>query len=118
MKKIGLSFSRMILAIGVVIALTPCIFCQSTTIIQQVKMEGCTMHHSQTGGDCCHHGKSQDSFCRTMNQSAVPTAHVPVVLAPAVVSFAVPLYTMEFSSLAVFKSAFDTSPPRTTVLRI
>jgi hypothetical protein len=118
MKKIGLSFGRMILAIGVVIALTPCIFCQSTTIIQQVRMEGCTMHHSQTGSDCCHHGKSQSSFCRTMNQSTVSAAHAPVVSAPAVLSFAVPLYTMEFSSLSVFKSAFNTSPPRTSVLRI
>lgn len=118
MRRLFLILHRTVLAAGVLVALTPCAICQVGSAGPMAQIEGCPMNHSGGKEDCCHHGKTQNSYCKAMNQSAVQAAHAPsVAVSPS--SFSVlTMVSIEFQIASAFVPALDISPPRTMVLRI
>jgi len=76
-KKISLLFSRMVLTLGVMVALTPCGICSTAAQANMLSMKSCGME-TMSGMKCCQSSKSksQSPMCKTMNQSSVtPSVH-------------------------------------------
>ena len=118
MRKPFITLSRMVLALAVLLALTPCLACEKAEAAgasQPCAMDG-HMH-----GDCCHSHRAPNPFCRVMNQASVSLDQVQVV--PAVVPVMLhPLPLSLLPACGVAAEAFPaptTSPPRSSpILRI
>ncbi|HUO57726.1 MAG TPA: hypothetical protein VMV05_06070 [bacterium] len=108
MAKFFILIQRAALIAGVLVALTPCNFCQKAGMASTA-MAHCSMKH-KTGHDCCR-SKKTSPFCQVMDQSSVPAASVQVH-APAV-----QVAPFEFAALPVlrtvqaFSAVSSSSPP-------
>ena len=113
MFKLFTMLHRAILVVGVVVALTPCGLCQASQSSMGTSGPTCHMDHGMAKDGCCHHSKSQDPFCKIMNQSSVQVVShglemisMPIVQfasSPMVMPKALPLTPLVF---------LDTSPQR------
>ena len=110
MRKTLLIIHRIVLTLGVVLALTPCGFCQKG-MTQASK--ACSMTHMSGKMDCCHKAKSRSPFCQVMDQSSVSVSSVHVDSAAVqTASIEIPAFKFvqaEFVSSVVPSSS---SPPR------
>ncbi|HEY5038381.1 MAG TPA: hypothetical protein VIJ93_04835 [bacterium] len=67
MRKAVSLLNRIALILGLLVALTPCGFCNASSMSQ---MKACSMEHMD-GMKCCHSKKSQSPLCKVMDQSSV-----------------------------------------------
>ena len=118
MRKVFLTLQRLFLALGILVALTPCAMCPKTGASHAATP--CSMGHMNGKASCCHQAKSSNPFCKMMDQSSVQTAKAQadaaVVSAVSAVVPGPPVLTAPWIS-----SAFPSgcSPPRSSpVLRI
>ena len=112
MKKILSMISRMVLALGVLVALTPCNICKASTRLDMPQMKACGMG-SMSGMKCCQSAKSQSPFCKIMDQKSVVSASHGLALATVPVMTAVNAEVF-LATLLVSPdvSRSDDSPPR------
>jgi len=107
---------RMVLVVGVLVALSPCSVCQQAT----PAMKTCSMTHMTGSMKCCHQSKPMSPLCKIMNQSTVTPAsvHAPVVTTTvaAVRIFQPPVLLAV--NLSVVVPSFDSPPRSSPVLRI
>jgi len=111
--------SRMVLIFGVLIALTPCGIC-SAAQAGSSHIQTCPRSHMNGGHDCCHSKKSQNSYCKAMDQASVaPVAKGSVSFAKLSISTPVVLVLLPVQSIFNSFRVVSTSPPRGTLaLRI
>ena len=96
MRKTLTLIHRTLLALGVLVALTPCNFCHKADMVTAV-MSHCSMKH-KTGHDCCH-SKKTSPLCQIMDQSSVSTVSAQV---PAPAVQAVPL---QLAAVSIVRTA-------------
>jgi hypothetical protein len=117
MRKTLLYIHRIALTIGVLIALTPCGFCQKG-MAQASKV--CSMTHMSGKMNCCHKAKSPAPFCKIMDQSSVSISSVHIDSA-AVQAASIEIPALKFVQAVLVSPVvpFSSSPPRgPLVLRI
>ena len=115
MKKIALLFNRVILMLGVIVALTPCGICNSAAMNQT---SVCPMTH-MGNMKCCQAHKSHSPVCKVMDQSSLPVSGVHLNVADIpVISFTAVLPSPSGMVSVSPQLLFDTSPPKPLVLRI
>jgi len=108
---------RILLALLLILALTPCGFCQQDE--NGPAMKACSMGH---GGHapCCHRGKPMNAFCKAMDKAAVKLSADPgaaPALQKAPLIERVLLHREALRMIPLNRS--DNSPPRgPLVLRI
>jgi hypothetical protein len=121
MQKVIFSITRFFLVLGVIIALTPCDICKNASMVHSSGMKSCCMMHMDGKQDCCHSKKSQQPFCKAMDQSSVVPALHGTVLAVkpfAVAAVVETMLSVQVCAIPSF-SAVSSSPPRGTLaLRI
>lgn len=110
MRKTLQLLSRIVLTLGVLLALTPCSACQMD---KMGPSSICHMAAKSGKMNCCHPHKATPSFCKVMNQSTVSPSSAPAVTAavPAVYS-GIPVPRPVGTSFASSTSAACFSPPR------
>ncbi len=75
MRKTLLTLNRVVLIVGVLVALTPCGVCQrSMGKASQV----CSMTPMAGKMDCCHKSKSPSPYCQVMDQTSVSVSPVHI----------------------------------------
>jgi hypothetical protein len=123
MRKAVEVFKRAFLIFGVIVALTPCGICKSSSQAANSQMKSCEM--GQMGGmKCCQSSKSksQSPLCKTMDQSSEASTSngsdlvaVPVI---SVVSADVFFLVKDVASPSFISSAYVSPPGRSLTLRI
>jgi hypothetical protein len=113
MRKISLFLSRMVLIFGVLIALTPCGICSAAVGTSSSPVKACCMSHMDGSQGCCHSKKTQEPYCKAMDQaSVVPALHGTVLTAkPSVVAAAVQTL-VSFRVCVIPSAVVSSSPPR------
>ena len=108
MRKTLILIHRIVLILGVLVALTPCGVCHKAEAAPTA-MPHCTMKHS-AGHDCCH-AKKASPLCQVMDQSSVPLSSVHVDNA-VVQTASIELPALKVPQAAVFSSSvLSSSPP-------
>ncbi len=118
MKRLFSILNRTVLAMGLLVALTPCGLCHGSSMAQGSVCPMKNMGNMPCCGHCQSH-KSHSPLCKVMDQSTLPVAgaHLNVADVPAVSYAVVPpsiFRTVQVSPQLIF----DTSPPKPLVLRI
>ncbi len=109
MRKTLFFIHRIILTLGVLIALTPCGLCQKG---MSEASKTCSMTHMSPKMDCCHKAKSHSPLCQIMDQSStVVSASVNAAVIP-VVSAVISAPSMLMVAVVPSAVSSSSSPPR------
>jgi hypothetical protein len=110
MRKTLLFIHRIVLTLGVVLALTPCGFCQKG---MAETSKACSMTHMSGKMDCCHKAKSRSSLCQVMDQSSISVSSVHIDNA-AVQTASIEIPALKVAQAALVSSIVpsSSSPPR------
>lgn len=106
MRKTLTLLHRVVLTLGVLVALTPCGICHNSSM---GPMAHCTMKHA-AGHDCCH-AKKASPLCQVMDQSSVPasSAHLDNAV---IQTAAIEIPALKIPQAAVVPSlVLSSSPP-------
>ncbi|HJT24178.1 MAG TPA: hypothetical protein VJ873_06350 [bacterium] len=102
--------SRFVLALGVLVALTPCGVCHGS---MGKASPACSMKSMSGKMDCCHKGNPASPICKVMDQASTAAVSHGLEAVPApVVSFAFNLAAMPAQVSVSVSAPLDTSPLR------
>lgn len=120
MKRFLPILNRTILGALLVVALSPCFVCGQADCGPGAKGAGCSMPQCDGKGDCCHHGKTNSTFFKALNQSALPAKQPAKAAVSSLAPYAVVPLGIASAALSVSGSfsRLDTPPPHTLILRI